>query len=163
MTDREYRDLLHRNHLCRYCKRQDAYTLSGHVLCAECAENEREGQRKRREADGGKKNRDRVKAQRDAWRADGMCTYCGKREPRDGRKLCDICAAKHRQRVHDRRLATGINWPRGANGYCWQCNKNKAIEGKGLCPDCFEVATANVKKGAEKSRDGHAWKERFIC
>jgi hypothetical protein len=53
VTDREYRDLLHKNHLCRYCKRQDAYTLSVHVLCAVCAENEREGQRKRREKDGG--------------------------------------------------------------------------------------------------------------
>ena len=162
MTDKEYRDLLHENHLCRYCKRQDAYTLNGRVLCAKCAERERESQRKRRARDGGKKNRDMVTAQRDAGRADGLCTYGGTRKPRDGRRLCDVCAAKHRQRVHDRKVAKGINWPRGANGYCWQCNKRKAVEGKRLCEMCLAVLLANGEKGREKSREGHIWKGRFV-
>lgn len=163
VTDKEYRDLLRKSHLCRYCKRQDAYTISGHALCAECAEKDRERQRKRRAKDGGKKNRDRVKALRDTWRAEGVCTYCGKRKPKAGMTLCDICAAKQRQRVHDRRVEKAVNWPRGANGYCWTCNKRKAMEGKKLCEACFNTAVENGKKGREKSRDGHSWKRRFIC
>ena len=162
MTDREYRDLLKRSHLCGYCKRQDAFTLAGRVLCAECAEKDRERQRRRRARDGGQGNRDRVRAAREAWRAEGMCSYCGKRKPEEGRALCGVCAARQRQRAHARKLAAGINWPRGENGFCWTCNKRRAMEGRRVCEVCFGIAVQNGEKGREKPRDGHGWKERIV-
>ena len=48
MTTQEWRRKLKAAHLCRDCKKQDAYTLSGRTRCAECAEREAEAQRKRR-------------------------------------------------------------------------------------------------------------------
>lgn len=163
MTDKEYRQRLHDSHLCRYCKKQDAYTLAGRVLCAECTEKDRERQRERRAKDGGKKNRDRVKANRDKWREDGLCTYCGKREPQNGRRVCAICVNRQKKRNLERDIAKGMNWPRGENGYCWTCNKRKAIDGKRLCQECYDIATSNALKAGEKSREGHERKGRIIC
>ena len=38
MTESEYRAKLKANHICRDCKKTDAYTLAGRTYCAECAE-----------------------------------------------------------------------------------------------------------------------------
>lgn len=37
MTNAEWRKRLKAAHLCRECKKQDAYTLGGRTYCAECA------------------------------------------------------------------------------------------------------------------------------
>ena len=150
MTSQEYRALLKKNHLCRYCKQQDAYTLAGHPLCAECTEKDRIRQRKRREKDSGEKNRQHSKAIREQRAAAGLCTYCGKRMAPPGRSTCITCSTKQKERNRQRDIDKGMNWPRGANGYCWICNKRMAIEGRRLCPECYETFEKNCgpKEGA---------------
>jgi hypothetical protein len=146
MTECEWRKLLRKNHICRQCKRQDAYTLAGHPLCFECTEKDRIRQRKRRAKDGGEKNRKRSQRIRDERAAAGLCTYCGKRMAPPGRSTCIICSTKQKERNRQREIERGMNWPRGANGYCWQCNKRMAIEGKRLCQECYDRLQKNCRK-----------------
>jgi hypothetical protein len=151
VTNQEYRTLLRKNHLCRQCKRQDAFTLAGHPLCARCTELDTINQRKRRAKDGGEKNRQHSQEVRDRRAALGLCTYCGKRKPPDGRSICNVCSMKQTRRNRERDIANGMNWPRGANGYCWQCNKNKSMDGKKMCPDCYERFRANMARGKQNA------------
>jgi hypothetical protein len=146
MTGYEWRKLLRKNHICRQCKRQDAYTLAGHPLCFECTEKDRINQRKRRAKDGGEKNRKRSQRIRDERAAAGLCTYCGKRMAPPGRNTCITCSTKQKERNRQREIERGMNWPRGANGYCWQCNKRMAIEGKRLCQECYDKLQKNCRK-----------------
>ncbi len=137
MTMSEWRKRLKAAHICRDCGKQDAYTLGGRTNCAECAEKGAAKKRAWYEA-----NRELEKTRQAEQRAkraqNGMCVYCGKRRPEPGRKLCGWCHAKQNRRNHEKRIAEGINWPRGANGYCWLCNKRMAAEGKRLCQTCID-------------------------
>ena len=130
--------MLRSAHICRQCKQTDAFTLAGHPLCAECREKDKERQRKWRESDGGERNRQKAKKNRDKRAAAGLCVYCGKRTVQPGRSTCITCSTKQKERNRQRDIANGMNWPRGANGYCWQCNKQPVKEGFKLCPDCYE-------------------------
>ena len=47
--------------------------------------------------------RERVRAQRDAWRAAGRCTQCG--EPRDGEDAAFACCWRCRERAAGRYMA----------------------------------------------------------
>lgn len=51
----DYRKLLKKHHICRDCKKQDAYTLAGRTYCAECAQKQAEAKRNEYARDGGKK------------------------------------------------------------------------------------------------------------
>lgn len=164
MTETEWRKCLKAAHLCRECKKQDAYTLGGRTYCAECAAKGAERKRKARQDDEYRK-RDNLASRK--WHAEkaasGLCVYCGKRKPESGRKVCRTCSKKMWERKRDKRIEAGMNWPRGANGYCWLCNKRKAIEGKKLCQVCYEKRmTALTPEAGEKGREtmrrmGYVW------
>lgn len=128
---RENRALLKSLHICRDCKRQDAYTLAGRTYCAACAAKHAERQRRRRE-DEEARAKDAAACRR--WRESrgGLCKRCGRRKAQAGKTICRMCSVK---RIEHRR--GDVNWPRGANGYCWQCNKAPAMDGKRLCPECY--------------------------
>ena len=49
MTLNEYRQKLKENHICRDCKKTDAFTLSGRTYCADCAEKIRLAKAKARQ------------------------------------------------------------------------------------------------------------------
>lgn len=148
---REWRRMLKEAHICRGCRKQDAYTLGGRTYCHECAEKMAEKKREERRRDGGVKNR----AIRDSWRENseknGLCIYCGKRKAMNGKKTCKLCSVKMTEKHRERNIANGMNWPRGENGYCWQCNKRMAIEGKRLCRECYEVKLKSIVVAREVS------------
>lgn len=142
MTIQEYRQRLKAAHLCRDCKKQDAYTLSGRTRCAECAEREAEAQRKRRK-ENPEYNREAVKRYRAKAVENGMCVRCCTHKRKPGRKLCEYCLKRIAQTRRAKQIANGMNWPRGANCYCWQCNKRKAVEGKRMCQECIDRQVRN--------------------
>ena len=130
---RENRAMMKRLHICRGCKRQDAYTLAGRTYCAACAEKNAEDWRKRR---GDERVRAMNAEASRKWRESRgeLCQHCGKRVAQAGRTICKLCSVKMVERKRG-----DANWPRGANGYCWQCNKAPAMEGKRLCADCIKA------------------------
>lgn len=68
--------------------------------------------------------------------AKGLCTYCGKRKPREGRRMCPQCALK----VTDGQLARQKEMyrKRNAEGLCIHCGVNKADAGYASCAACRE-------------------------
>lgn len=151
MTEKEWRALKKKHHICRECGKQDAYTFGGRSCCAECAaKNAARKRAKRLEQgdDGSHKRWQEKKA------AEGLCIYCGKRKAGEGRRICKLCGKKQYERRREKAVRGGMNWPRGANGYCWLCNKRKAIEGKRLCQTCYDrrVAVLTPEAG-EKGRE----------
>lgn len=145
--------------LCTRCGREDAYTMAGRSLCSDCAEQEAARKRKRREKDPEAK-RLSDKRLREKRRKEGLCLWCGK-PIAHGNYLCERCKRNDKVRRHERRIAAGINWPRGDNGICWQCNMEPVIPGKKLCPACYEKALDSIQHCREAARDGrknHFWR-----
>lgn len=160
MTEAEWRKRLKAAHICRDCGKQDAYTLGGRTYCAECAERHSAAKRKWRQEEVNRESDSEAQKRIRAMRANaGLCVYCGKRKIDAGRKVCEICSSKQSRKRHDRRIAEGMNWPRGANGYCWLCNKRKAVDGKRLCQPCIDNRMKNLSpeaaaRGREAQRMG---------
>ena len=154
------REYCKRLHICRYCKSQDAYTLSGRTLCAECAAEEAERKRRKRAKDKEyrKAQNESVKRWRDNNADKGICSYCGKRKTDGIHKTCDYCRQKLKEQARERRAKTQVsNYPRGENGYCYQCNKNMAIPGYKLCKECYDrkiiIALDNFELATQKGFD----------
>lgn len=93
MTVAEYRKRLKAAHLCRECKKVDAYTLGGRTMCAECAERHAARERARRAAhiedERAHKNEYRHQ-QRQQRREAGLCSQCGRRMY-DWHAMCGRC------------------------------------------------------------------------
>ena len=162
--DCEYRRLLKKLHICRGCKRQDAYTLSGRTYCAECAARNAKKKREWRENPANRaKSIEGTKKQREKWAAEGRCTRCGRLKPPGTKyQTCIDCRTQMREAKTARKIARGTNWPRGWHGYCWQCNKVPAMEGKHLCPECYEMKIRYQKIAAEcaSAKNGdHIWRK----
>lgn len=164
MTENEYKRIeykVRRNDgLCTRCGREDAYTMAGRSMCAECAENARE-RKARQYADDDRRqrmyaqHRNGKQKRRDA----GICPECG-RPATPEYSTCEYCRAKHRNYMRRYRNTA----PRGENGLCWQCNKNEAIPGKRVCQTCYERLLDSAEKGRisqEKMKVNgwrHSWK-----
>ena len=151
MTTAEWRKRLKEAHLCRDCKKQDAYTLGGRTRCAECAARHAAYNRKSRERNPEKvREQNRAKYQR--MKQAHKCTNCGR--PVNGRTICKVCSTRHNNAERQRAIERGMNWPRGEHGYCWLCNKAKAVEGKRLCPECMIKARNSISpEAAKRGRD----------
>lgn len=81
----------------------------------------------------------------------GLCGYCGKNKPKDGRKKCAVCLMKNRvsqTRTRDRYVSEGV---------CVYCGKEKAQEGLKGCAACNEKNCLAVKK--RKQENPHKTKE----
>ncbi len=133
-----YRAMLKRNHFCRDCLKQDAYTLTGRTYCAECAERHKIQHRSARDNDIYHKDSKRHKDLRDKRRAEHKCVRCGiQLEPQEKHVNCATCRSKYNLEQRRHREKFGVNFPRGENGICWQCNKNPTLQGKNLCEKCY--------------------------
>lgn len=158
ISTKEYSQMLKRNHMCTRCHQQDAYTLGGRSLCAECARRQRERSAKFRD---NHREEYLIKA-RKAYaqkKRENKCPMCGKKiENNDGSVLCPHCKAKERRRKHTKQLALSVNYPRGENGYCWMCNKNLALPGKRLCQHCRDIVVENLRKGKPSTNANHIWR-----
>ena len=152
---RERREYLKARNRCTCCTKQDAYTLIGKFLCAECSEKRRESTRLYAE-----RHKDRIK-QRDRSlyakrEQQGKCVNCGRKMDREGRKTCSICAKKQKK-VNDRKV---INKNRGHNGLCWTCNKVPHEPGEKLCKACHEKMAKAIAKAREHiNRENHHWRK----
>lgn len=81
-------------------------------------------------------NPDDEKARYDARAAEGLCTRCGGK-PREGRKLCDVCAAKQAER------AKAFRERRKKLGSCHECGA-KVTPPHVRCDSCRERARAKA-------------------
>lgn len=158
MTLAEYRQMLKKAHLCRECKKQDAYTLNGRTYCFECAEKMRT---KKAEARSNPEKREKMleqkRAQLQRYREQHKCTRCGRKVTAG--IMCGICRAIARREVKKSR-----NAPARVYGViCWQCNKKPVWYGLKLCEDCYKAKIPISLKNLEKSRENHPWKGSFIC
>lgn len=158
-----WRNQLHAHSLCASCKKQDAYTLAGRWLCAECTEKVN-AQYKERYLD----NRESINARRRAKiaerKAAGICINCGNRPAAPGKTRCEICLAKWRKYTAKCRAMQGVNIPRGGNGMCFTCNAAPSVDGYRLCPQCLAQTRLSAAKGRAKALEkkvggGHLWEK----
>lgn len=162
---REYtnktRALLKELHICRECGEQDAYTLHGRTVCADCAARLAEYKRKAYLADGGQKNHEHCKARRERLKAEHKCPYCGRALPEEYAYItCEKCRAKMRVVTAENRRKKGTStWEaRRRDGWCFLCNKRPALEGKKLCRECYNKRLPIALANLEKTRgEAHPW------
>lgn len=144
-------------HLRRDCKKQDAYTLSGHTRCYECSEKNRI--RKvcdRKDPNKAQKMREAAARYKQKCLSEGRCVHCGKFLG-TGERLCAICAEKQRQAS---KKSKGLP-PRLHGIMCWQCNKKPCANGHMICEDCYEkkvkIALQNLRR---VDKENHPWREQ---
>lgn len=150
-------ELLKKHHYCTACRKQDAYTLSGKILCFECAEKlnkqHREDYHRRKEYHLSHK-----KQLREYRKSNGLCIDCGKKAV-EGRVRCKKHLAIERFRAEKHRAKKGVI-PRAMSvelGYCEMCCKEFATKGK-LCDECYEKAMRGLflanKKRKQLKQEG---------
>lgn len=157
-SEHNYREMLKRNHLCTRCHQQDAYTLVGRSMCAECTARQKE-----RSAKNYSCHKDEINQQRrekySQMKLKDVCPRCGRKKLGLGDKvLCTCCRKKDALRKHKELSLKGVNLPRGDNGICWQCNKNKVMDGYRLCPECYgKLVEMSVNRKPPQST--HIWRQ----
>ena len=114
--NRELRELRTKLRMCRYCGKQDAYTLIGRSRCAECVGRETERRRMKmgyspRPAPQDRPEKPWVNRPRGA---NGYCWQCNKRPSMDGRRLCREC---YEVKVSNIRIVNGRRNGRMYNVY----------------------------------------------
>lgn len=144
-------------HLCRDCKKQDAYTLAGHTRCYECAEKDRIRHAcDRKDHDGLIKMRAASVRYKQKCISEGRCVHCGKFLG-TGKRLCAICAEKQRQAS---KKSKGLP-PRLPGIMCWQCNKKPCADGHQVCADCYEKKVKVALQNLERvDKENHPWRQR---
>lgn len=136
----EWNRRLKEAHMCRDCRKQDAYTFSGHVYCYECNQKRNEKAKRYREQNRESINRKR-KQRYDARKAEYRCVFCGREFGfLDNGSLCAWCKAK-KTRHHERDKVS-----RRIGGVCFQCCENPPMDGKKLCAACYEKNMGKLKK-----------------
>ena len=159
---RERDALLHSLKLCTKCKQQDAYTLAGRWLCADCAEKVSAQKRARYHADREASARRAAEQHRELYqrqRTENRCTKCGR--PSDGTYLCPVCRVKINQRRRELKHERGaVPWElRGKDGMCFQCLTEPVAEGTRLCAGCLEKIRAMVRNRPKQDNSGHPWRK----
>lgn len=168
---RLYRATRKEFHLCERCKGQDAFTLAGRKLCADCNERNREYQReyyKKISVGHNKKAQDR----RNERREKHQCTTCGKELPAKYTYLtCEHCRAVGRAK-HDRERIWKGKLDRESMrdlGLCVRCGAPRmdgetAFSGRPimLCERCYEQSCENLKKGRDAflAKHGMTWGQK---
>lgn len=160
MTIQEYRVKLKKAHLCRDCKKQDAYTLAGRTYCYDCAEKQRIAKANARK-DPVKRERmlEQHRQMQERYEQQHRCKLCGKPlEKNYTYKTCKMCRFKMAKAIKKSRYKIhGIPNLRGENGICWQCNKQPCIEGKKLCQSCYDMKLKIISRNW-KSNPNHIWR-----
>lgn len=154
----EWRKMLKKHHLCRECKQQDAYTLAGRSLCAECAEKERErASAYRAIPENRKKMHAAAKAKKAMRRMNAKCSTCGRPLENGKYKTCAYCRAKQRKFNVRRLRRAGVQ--SRTEGICWQCNKEPVMDGHKLCASCYAKKVPIALENLEKVRENNLWKK----
>jgi hypothetical protein len=145
----EYRKLLKKAHLCRECRKQDAFTLAGHTLCAECRARNTELRAKKRK-NNPQHEREIAKKRYYERKAKGLCPNCGKRKAEEGKSWCRVCVAKANKK---RALEAYAKMCEAEHkGLCCKCKKKPRLKEKKLCKDCYDKVVKNARKATEVSK-----------
>ena len=167
---RLWRSTLREFHLCERCQGQDAFTLAGRKLCADCNELDNEYKRDYYARHAAKRN-ETVKRRREERRANHQCTTCGKPLPKNYTySTCQHCRAlsrakKERARIWDGRLDRETMRDLGL---CVRCGAPRmdgetAYTGRPLmlCERCYAQSCENLKKGRDAflAKHGMTWGE----
>lgn len=69
----------------------------------------------------------------------GLCTNCGKRPPKDGFRMCEICQSKYRKYKEQQNRRKGVTPKQMMDGVkvCAKCGKDKPVNGYKLCDRCL--------------------------
>src|SRR5262245_36240191 len=84
---------------------------------------------------------------RKAFKDRGLCAWCGKAPPEEGRVFCPGCAAKNRAAVKKRRRR--MVW----EGSCTYCGGREAESGGKTCGKCRAKLTATAGRRRRKYRE----------
>ena len=102
LKKREFRAAMKAEGRCMNCGAQDYLTLRGKPLCAGCQRRRNRQQKDYRESGG---MAEAGKRRRDARRAAGLCTKCGKNRPEEGHVQCTDCLVRDRMYRRRQRAA----------------------------------------------------------
>lgn len=152
------------NNICVFCQKQDAYTLSGKVLCFECSQK-RDKYLKDYYSKNAMEKKSKNKEKRAKCAQQGICTNCKKRKAEDGFKLCPVCRAKRRKKNKEAAERRGVvtNEMLPYLDVCHRCRKEPLMEGKKVCESCHEKICENLKKGREIARINRANEQFLYC
>ena len=98
---------------------------------------------------------ERKKKTREDRKANGLCTYCGKRPLTEGSKAhCIECLIKLRKRSMERNRKKGLTPKKLFDGIdlCKKCGKEKPVEGYKLCESCLEKARQAIELGRSRRK-----------
>lgn len=128
---------------CYRCGKQDAFTLNGRTMCAECVEYNRLQAKKNRP-----KYKEQIKAAQQKLyytrKEAGFCPECGR--PRDGHTVyCKRCATMRRKNQNKN---YGVQVLR-----CKHC-ENMPEPGSAYCSECKKRQSESMKKYWEEVRSG---------
>lgn len=146
ISKKEYYAMRKKAHVCVHCGQEDAFTMIGRSLCAECAKKWAKWNTEGRKKQGAKERAREVKQRLyDRRKEQGLCPYCG-RKASIGYVQCERCRAKGRRRTKKfNEIKYGAR-QRGEYGMCWTCNKKESVGDKRLCKDCIERAMKALDK-----------------
>lgn len=158
--NKETYEWLKEHHLCTKCKKQDAYTINGKVLCYECS-LKRNKQLKKYNLEHKEKARINRKEKYEYYKQFGICTSCHRRTTSEGRTLCDICLSKNRNHYYAKRVLSHAKEDAIAKGMCSNCLKEKAKPGYKVCENCYD-RLVQISKKADRSHLSNSNKLFFI-
>lgn len=152
---------------CYACGKEDAYTLIGKTLCADCMKKRVDNNRKCRERhkeENRKKNHEIILK----LKSEGICTVCRHRKAQQGYTTCKHCRDQAVIRRKKRRPNNGKLSPEQALycGLCTRCRKEPHMEGRKLCPDCYADALKALEKArvtqTERNKNHPAWRVKHL-
>lgn len=150
--------------VCVKCGKEDAYTMTGRALCAECGELRAGRNKSNREKNAEKyRTRDKIRHKNRYYelKNEHRCIACGKilpswwshvRCPEHHRHFCDWSKNVRRNRgiiSHTEALEQGM---------CFLCMKKPASNGK-MCEDCYKKSCERMALArASVDRSKHIWR-----
>jgi hypothetical protein len=154
----EWNRMLHAAHLCIWCKKQDAYTLSGHWKCYDCCQKDNERAKKHNTHAVNQVRWQREKATQAKRRENGVCIRCGHALTDKRYKTCERCRIKAAAKKRARSNHKTIQGLRGKDGRCFRCNELPVEPGFKTCPECHAKLAAQLAINRKGNSSKHPWK-----
>lgn len=128
--------------ICVRCHKNPAEP--NRVMCLECADKERETDRKKR-----RKNSEKIRvndiSRYHRLKEQGICTYCKRKPAISGKTKCEKCLAKIRAKQNAARNDL-MRSERVSYRICYICGKNEIIPGHGVCESCYQTRLQAIGK-----------------
>lgn len=142
---------------CLRCGEKDAYTMNGHIYCAECTEWYKEYARARTAGNRQAIN-ERIRVRTAERRQNGECIVCGvKLADNSVYAMCEKCRQKHKAYRRKAYEAEGHISRTQAEymGLCKRCCHEPMMDGKKLCKKCYSSLMKATAAAAELRKKRH--------